>query len=497
MAKAYKLEDPGEGINEVEIVEIHVHEGDQVKDGDTLISVETDKAANDIPAPFNGTIESIEVKEGDKVTVGTTLVKYNGADEGESEGARKEDRAQDDEKSASGEGSQSQKQKKDQESEDNAEEDERKQESNQSRSKEPHAQESQPEKKSDQKAQEGKAEDKAKGARSKQGNGHERPVPAAPATRQLARELEVDLHQVEPSGPGGRVTREDVQAFADQSRDTEPREEGTEERTGEGEREDTAAAQRPPAPAEAPELPDFTQWGEIERQPLRSIRRAVARQMALSWAQIPHVMHQSVADITELERFRQRHKDRVAERGGKLTLTVLVFKATLAALKQYPRFNASIDMANEEIILKQHYHLGMAVATEHGLVVPVIRHADRKDITQLAIETARIAEQARNGELKREDMAGATFSITNPGPIGATSFTPIINYPEAAILGMCSSYLAPVVTGDLDDFQVEARLQLPLCLAYDHRLNDGAEAAQFLKYIVDLLRNPEAFLLSV
>lgn len=300
------------------------------------------------------------------------------------------------------------------------------------------------------------------------------PVPAAPATRKLARELDVDLHEVEGSGPDGRVTDEDVRAFVEGSKTRKQ-------------------AMRP----EAPELPDFSQWGETDTQPLRSVRRAIAHQMALSWAEIPHVMHQSVADVTELERFRRRHKDEVEKQGGQLSLTVLVLKAAVAALKQFPRFNASLDMDNEELILKHYYHLGMAVATDRGLLVPVIRDVDRKDMTELAKEAADLAGRARRGELAKEDMKGASFSITNPGPIGATSFTPIINHPEVAILGMCSASLEPVAMGDLDDYRVEARLRMPLCLAYDHRVNDGADAAEFLKALIDILEDPESFLLSV
>lgn len=477
MAKEFKLEDPGEGITEAEVREVHVAKGDQVKDGDTLVSVETDKAVNDIPAPFTGTIESVEVKEGDSIKVGQVLVTY-------SEGAG-EDKAKDGKEEAE---AREEKDKADREAQ-KEEQPEEKEEKQTARKKEP--EEKPQEKKPEQGKEQGKEQDKEQQEKRKapkpDKEGKQRPVPAAPATRQLARDLEVDLHQVEPSGPAGRVTPEDVRAFAEQGA---PRE-------AEAPRKEEAPREQKPAAAEAPTLPDFSRWGEVERQPLRSIRRAVARQMSLSWSQIPHVMHQDIADVTELERFRRRHKDKVEERGGKLSLTVLVLKATIAALKRYPRFNASLDMANQEIILKRYHHIGLAVATERGLMVPVIREADRKDITELSVETAETANKAREGELKAEDMQGATFSLTNPGPIGATSFTPIINYPEVAILGMCSTRLEPVAIGDIDKYKVEARLRLPLCLVYDHRVNDGADAAHFLRTIIDILEDPESFLLSV
>ncbi|XKH01573.1 2-oxo acid dehydrogenase subunit E2 [Marinobacter nauticus] len=411
MSKEYKLEDPGEGITEAEVVEVMVSEGDEVTDGDPLLTVETDKAANEIPANFNGTVESVKVKEGETIKVGQVLVTYDDGSGGDSEeeGGTEQGKEEPPEKADESESSDS-----------------------------------------------------------------ERPVPAAPATRQLARELHVDLHQVEGSGPGGRVTKEDVEAFSEKA----------------------ASKESSRAGGKAPTLPDFSQWGTVRREPLSAIRQAIARNMSQSWQEIPHVMHQSVADITELERFRRRHQSEVERRGGKLTMTVLVIKALVAALKQFPRFNTSLDTENDELIYKEYYDIGVAVATDAGLLVPVLREADRKDVFELATELSRLADKAREGELKKQDMEGATFSLTNPGPIGATSFTPIINHPEVAILGMGSAELSPVATGHIDNYKVEARLRMPLCLAYDHRVNDGAEAAQFLKTIVDTLEDPETFMLS-
>jgi pyruvate dehydrogenase E2 component (dihydrolipoamide acetyltransferase) len=306
-------------------------------------------------------------------------------------------------------------------------------------------------------------------------------VPAAPSTRRLARELEVDLREVEPRTGEGPVTADDVRAFAEgMPRETKRAEEGRREP---GER---------PSP-----LPDFGRWGPVTREPLRSIRRATARQMARAWAEIPHVMHKDVADITELERFRRDHKSAIEKQGGKLTLTVLAVKAAIAALKQYPHFNATLDLENDEIIVKQYHHIGVAVATDQGLLVPVVRDADRKNITELSIELSSLADKARAGKASREEMQGGTFTITNPGSFGGSSFTPIINHPEAAILGLGKAQLEPVVLGNMDEHDVVVRLRLPLCLVYDHRLNDGAVAAQFLRTIIEALSDPESFLLSV
>jgi pyruvate dehydrogenase E2 component (dihydrolipoamide acetyltransferase) len=242
-------------------------------------------------------------------------------------------------------------------------------------------------------------------------------------------------------------------------------------------------------------LPDFAKWGEVERQKLRSIRRATAKHMARSWAQIPHVTHQDVADITELEAFRRRHAAEVEQRSGKLTLTVLAVKAAIAALKEHPRFNASLDPDAEEIVLKRYYHLGVAIDTEQGLMVPVLREVDRKSIVDLAAELSELAERARNNELKREEMAGGTFTITNVGPLGGTAFAPIVNYPQVAILGLARARWEPVVEGDPEDFAIVPRLRLPLCLAFDHRVVDGADAARFTRMVADSLADVESFAL--
>jgi pyruvate dehydrogenase E2 component (dihydrolipoamide acetyltransferase) len=307
-------------------------------------------------------------------------------------------------------------------------------------------------------------------------------------------ELGVDLHEVSGSGPGGRVTADDVRAFAGTAEAAAP---AAEADLDTSEAEAAAPPRGRPLVIESPPLPDFSRWGPVEHIPLKGVRHATAKHMSLAWAQIPHVMHQDVADITALEQFRRRHVADIEQQGGKLTLTVLLLPAVVAALKQFPRFNASLDAEGGQLILKQYYHIGVAVDTERGLMVPVLRDVDRKSITELAVELAALAARVRGGTVDRDVLQGGTFTITNPGSIGGTAFTPIVNYPEVAILGLARARLQPVVQGDEDSVTIVARRQLPVHLAFDHRVNDGADAARFVRTIVDLLHDPESFLLRV
>lgn len=231
--------------------------------------------------------------------------------------------------------------------------------------------------------------------------------------------------------------------------------------------------------------------------PLRSVRRATAAKMAQAWAHIPHVSHYDLADITALEQYRHVLAHEIDD--GKLTLLIFVIKAVVAALKQHPRFNASLDMHTPAIILKHYYHLGVAVDTERGLIVPVIRDVDHKSMAELATELHSVVQRTRNGETRLEDMQGGTFTITNIGALGGRSFTPIINYPQVAILGMARASWQPVVRspGDGDEMTVEPRFMLPLILAFDHRVVDGADAARFMQVVIDLLEKPDTLILRV
>jgi pyruvate dehydrogenase E2 component (dihydrolipoamide acetyltransferase) len=312
----------------------------------------------------------------------------------------------------------------------------------------------------------------------------EGPVPASPATRRLARELGVDLRMVTATGPGGLVTAEDVKGFAGKKEKVveAPAAVVTEERPQEA---------RPFAPA-VPKLPDFSKWGPIERVPLRSIRKATAKQMTLAWSQIPHVNNQDVVDMTKLEEFRRRHKAEIEAKGGKLTPTVFALKAVAAALKAYPNFNASLDTEAGEIVVKRYYHIGVAVNTPDGLIVPVVRDVDRKSIVELSIELKQLIEKTRARKTTLEELQGGTFSITNVGNMGGGHFVPIINYPQVAILGMGAATMQPAVTGnEKDGYQIVPRLLMPLVLCIDHRVLDGADAIPFMRKIVELLEDPE------
>lgn len=238
-------------------------------------------------------------------------------------------------------------------------------------------------------------------------------------------------------------------------------------------------------------LPDFSKWGEIERAAMEGIRRATAKHMATAWRTIPHVTNFDKADITELEKLRKQHASKVEAAGGKLTITAILLKIVAGALKQFPQFCASVDMERGEIIYKRYYHIGVAVDTPHGLIVPVIRNVDQKNITELAAELNQAVEKARSRKLGLDEIQGGTFTISNIGGIGGTNFAPIINSPEVAILGVSRSQIEPVFIDD----QFQPRLMVPLALSYDHRLIDGADAARFLRRLIDVLEKP--FLLAL
>lgn len=476
MAKEFRLQDPGEGIHEAEIKDVLVAQGDSVEEGQIVLVVETDKAAVEIPCPFGGTIQDLPVSAGDHVRVGDLLMTIG--EEGEAAEAEQEPEPGPEEKPEAEE------EADEAEPEEPVAEEKAGPEAKQPQPKqaEPEppsemARESEPEPET---AREPKPEPAPKATPSDAAG----PVPASPATRRLARELGVDLEEVTPSGPEGRVLQRDVRAAAEGR--------APEERPA-PQREDRPRAA---APAAA-ELPDFSQWGPVRREKVQSIRLATARQMARAWAQIPHVTHQDMADITELEKFRQRNEAQIAENGGKLTLTVLAVKAVAAALSEFPRFNASYDAAAEELILKQYCHIGVALDTPRGLMVPVLREADRKSVADIAVELTETGRRLREEAPSPEALTGGTFTITNVGALGGTGFTPIINHPQVAILGMAAARLEQVITGSPDAAVTQVRLMLPLCLAFDHRVNDGADAARFTRRLVELLADPERLALAI
>jgi pyruvate dehydrogenase E2 component (dihydrolipoamide acetyltransferase) len=240
-------------------------------------------------------------------------------------------------------------------------------------------------------------------------------------------------------------------------------------------------------------MPDFTKWGEVERQPMSNIRRKTAEHLTAAWA-APHVTQHDKADITELEALRKKYSPRAEAAGGKLTITAMIVKVVAEAMRRYPQFNASIDLENDQIVYRKFINVGIAVDTDRGLLVPVIRNADRKTIIELSAEVAEAAKKARDRKLSLDDMAGGGMSVTNLGGIGGTSFTPIVNAPEVAILGLSRSEMQPVwrpAAGGKDDAgSFEPRLMLPLSLSYDHRVIDGADAARFLRWVCETLEQP-------
>ncbi len=440
MAKEFILPDLGEGIEEGDVVRVLVSEGDEIEADQPVLELETDKALIEVPSPFGGTVASIKVKSGDRVPVGAVLLTVEGAAPGESEPSEAEPEPAEAAVAV-----------------------------------EAPAAEFEEEPSSSREPARGPVEEPAEEPTSPEAAPAPptaekgAPVPAAPSTRRFARELGVDLGQVTGSGPGGRIVEEDVKGHVQ-----------------------AALSGRGGGSGAPPPLPDFTKWGDVERRPLRSIQRKAIEHMGLAWSQVPHVTQFEEADVTELEAFRQRHKDEAEARGGRLTPTVLILKAVVNALKAFPQFNASLDVEAEELVLKEYYHIGVAVDTDRGLLVPVIRDAERKDIFELALELGEVAERTRQGKIELETLQGGTFTITNLGTIAGTAFTPIVNYPEVSILGISRSREEPVVR----DGRIDVRLLMPLALSYDHRVVNGADGARFIKHLAASLEDPGRLLLG-
>lgn len=424
MAKEVKVPKISEGVESATVAEVLVSEGDTIKEEQSIIAVETDKASVEVPSSDGGKVKEIKVKEGDEIKVGDVILTLE--EEGGEEKEEKDEEKEKEEKEKAEAKKKEEKEKAEKEEKEKPEKEEKKEE-----------------------------------------EGEE--VPASPAVRRLAREMDVDIQALDGSGPGGRITEADVKSA------TKKKAEG-----GEG-----GAPTQPP-------LPDFSQWGQVERQDLSAIRKATAKNTLSSWQTIPHVTQFDEADISGIEEYMQKMQDKVEEAGGKLTITAILLKVAANALQQFPKFNASIDLPNEEVILKKYIHIGMAVDTEKGLLLPVIRDVNKKSIIDLSVEITELAEKARNGELSPEEMKGGNFSISNLGGIGGTNFTPVVYHPQVAILGISRTDTQPVFV----EGKFEPRQILPLSLSYDHRLIDGAEGARFLKWISQALEDPYKALLG-
>jgi pyruvate dehydrogenase E2 component (dihydrolipoamide acetyltransferase) len=449
-ASEFKLPELGENIDQGDLVRLMISPGARVSEGQPVMELETDKAVVEVPSSVSGVVKEIKVKEGDKVKVGQVIFTLEGT-----AAPPPVKRMPEPVEHVSGQQAARLAFHLAMKAEGKTEEQAL-----------PPDQPVPPQPTFTMPVQLGKVA----------GTEHGDPVAAAPHVRRLARELGLDIYGVTGTGPGGRISEDDVKAHAKATLATA-----------------ISAAQAPQAGARfaQPKLPDFTRWGKVERVSMRGVRRKTAEHLREAWNTIPHVTQHDRADITELEHLRAKFAPRAEEAGGKMTVTAIALKVCASALKVFPQFNASIDMEKEEIVYKQYINIGVATDTDRGLLVPVIRDVDKKNIVELAAELSQLSKKARDKKLTPEEMEGGTFTITNLGGIGGTAFTPIVNHPEVAILGLSRGRMEP----EWIDGKFEPRLILPLSLSYDHRLIDGADAARFLRWIAEAFEQP--FLLSV
>ncbi|CAI2717587.1 2-oxo acid dehydrogenase subunit E2 [Nitrospina watsonii] len=494
MSEDIKLPALGEGIDSGDVAKIHVKEGSEVEVDTVLLELETEKALLELPSPVAGRITGIKISEGDTIEVGQSLFdvdtggsdgdsktekeekqdskkkedkeKKDTEDKKEKEKEKSEDRTDDDEKDSDSEdkpkkkkpdSQRKEKKNKEDKEDEGGEEEKEESEDTSSKKKSKEDQETTQEKKPSKE----RKEDKEKS--SEKPEDESIPVPAGPGARRLARELGVDLGQVAGTARGGRITLDDVKAYTKQKM--------------------TAPSA---GPAVQPEpLPDFTQWGEVETESIPSLRGKIASNLSRAWNAVPLVTQFDEADITELESLRKAQAEFIKKQGGKLTMTVLVLEALVAALKQHPQFNASVDLNEGVIHYKKYYNIGVAVDTPSGLIVPVIKNVDQKSVAELAVELTELSERARNRKVKLEELRGGNISISNLGGIGGTAFTPLVRPPEVAVVGLSRTRMQPVYK----DGTFQPRLILPFCVSYDHKLIDGADAARFARTLAERLEN--------
>jgi pyruvate dehydrogenase E2 component (dihydrolipoamide acetyltransferase) len=421
----FKLPELGENIESADIIKVLVSKGDKIEHDQGILEIETDKATIEVPSDISGIVIDVLVKEGEKAKVGQSIIKVEtvaAETKPEKEIPKTET-----------------------------------------------VQEEAPLKQ----LTEEKKETGGKRAEFRPGEVDEQPpiltnaAPAAPSVRRIARELGIDINKVRGSGSQGRISMDDVKAFV-KSINEEIQSKGA----GIGIRQEA--------------LPDFTKYGAVERKPMSKIRAKTAEHLSYAWAVTPHVTQFDKADITNLEKLRRDFNPGLEKPGAKLTVTSILVKVITAAIKEFPQFNSSIDMEKNEIIYKQYFNIGIAVDTENGLLVPVIKNADKKSLKEISIELNQLAEKARTRKISPEEMQGGCITITNLGGIGGTSFTPIVNSPEVAILGVSRGEILPVYKEN----RLVPRLMLPLSLSYDHRIIDGADAARFLRWVCEVLEQP-------
>lgn len=443
MAKEIKLPHLGDNIEGGDVVGLHVAVGDAVQEGQTILELETDKAVVEVPSPTTGKIVELKVAQGEKVAVGATiaLIEEGAAQTEAPAPPAKEETPQPATPPAQAE---------------QAPEPPAGEEPSQPQAPQAKPQATAPASAATKPAPPAAAPTADAGV----------PLPASPSTRALARELGVNLAQVKGSGPGGRITPDDVRNHI------------------------RVLSEQAMLQAQAAEKQDA--YGEVQHQNISSLRRKIGEAMSQSWSTIPMVTQFDEADITELEALRKRHSSTIKEQGGGLTITVFVVKAVVAALKEFPQFNASLESSGQSLLFKKYYNIGVAVDTEAGLIVPVLHHADRKSIKELALLLPALAKKTRERKTSLDELQGATFTISNLGGIGGTAFTPIVNPPEVAIMGVSRSQMKPIWNGS----EFTARLIMPFGITYDHRVIDGADAARFARRIAELLENPDSLFLN-
>ena len=421
----FKVPDLGENIVSADVINVLIKKGDVISKDQGVIEIETDKATVEVPSSVEGKVVEVNVKTGDKVKVGDVLIKV------ESTSATPVTKKEE------------------------------------SKVKE------EPVKKLAKETAEKVESPKGELSELKPGERDDQPpilrgsAPAAPSVRRIARELGVDINKVPGSGENGRISMDDVKAYVKNIM------QGKGEAIGIGVKKEA--------------LPDFSKYGKIERVAINKIREKTATHLSYAWSVIPHVTQFDKTDITEFEKDRKELSKKVEEHGAKLTVTGILIKIIAEGMKKFPQFNSSIDMDNKEVIYKKYINIGVAVDTEYGLLVPVIKNADKKNLIEISVELNQLAAKARDKKLSLEEMQGGCFTITNLGGIGGTYFTPIVNSPEVAILGVSRGNYEPIYN---KEGKFEPRLMLPLSLSYDHRIIDGADAIRFLRWVCEALEEP-------
>lgn len=430
MIKEVRLPEISENVETGDVIKVLVSVGDVIDVDQPIVELETEKAVLEVPSPHRGKVTELLVKEGDTIEIDQVILKMD-TEAAEGEVAQSAPAA-----------------------------DVTPAPSAPKKPAAPAEPPRQPDAPVSVEAMSPAAPTPSAGAATS-----DETAPASPALRRLARELGVDINVVPGSGPGGRILKDDLKRFA---------------------RNAMSGAAPTAGKTTASEVTETTKWGPVLREPMSKVRQVTAASMGHAWSTVPHVTQYDKVDITELEELRKQYSKKVEASGGKLTVTAILLKVAASALKVFPQFNASIDIEKNEIIYKRYYHIGVAVDTDRGLLVPVVRTVDKKNITELAGELNRLADRARDRKLTPDEMDGGTFTISNLGGIGGTNFSPIVYAPQVAILGVARARVEPVhING-----RFEPRLMLPLSVSYDHRIIDGADGARFLQWIVRALEEP-------